>query len=278
MSLAFYRAHPERVRALLIIDTGPGFKKDDAREVWNKRAHDTGDRFEREGLEVLKSASRERSSVTHRDASGLARAARGMLTQRDARVIESLPDIKVPSLVVVGADDTPFLAASDYMAAKIPGAQKVVIPAAGHAVNIDQPQAFIDAVLPFLDGLDAKATAEGRIMKTLPPWPSLLIAGSFTPAAAQQLPPIGGPYPPPFTATLSNNTPLAFGMDAEEAARALGIPLNYVSGRPGEEIYLAFRNIGGSGLFYKKDRLFLQFRKGRLAGWKGDWGHNWMWQ
>jgi hypothetical protein len=42
------------------------------------------------------------------------------------------------------------------MAAKIPGAQKVVIPSAGHAVNIDQPQAFIDAVLPFLDGLDAK--------------------------------------------------------------------------------------------------------------------------
>lgn len=156
MSLAFCRAHPDRVRALLIIDTGPGFKKDDAREAWNKRAHDTGDRFDREGLEVLKSASRERSSVTHRNASGLARAARGMLTQRDARVIESLSGIQAPSLIVVGADDTPFLAASDYMAAKIPGAQKVVIPAAGHAVNIDQPQAFIAAVLPFLDGLDAK--------------------------------------------------------------------------------------------------------------------------
>ena len=94
----------------------------------------------------------------------------------------------------------------------------------------------------------------------------------------QQLPPIGGPYPPPFVETLSNNTPLAFGMDAEDAARALGVPLNYVRGRPGEETYLAFRNIGGSGLFYKKDRLFLLFRKGRLAGWKGDWGHNWMWQ
>jgi pimeloyl-ACP methyl ester carboxylesterase len=158
MSLAFYRAHPDRVRALLIIDTGPGFKKDEAREAWNKRAHETGDRFEREGLGVLKSASRERSGVSHRDASGLARAARGMLTQRDARVIESLPDIKVPSLVVVGADDTPFLAASDYMAAKIPGAEKVVIPGGGHAVNIDQPQAFIDAVLPFLGGLDARTT------------------------------------------------------------------------------------------------------------------------
>ncbi|TPQ36822.1 alpha/beta hydrolase [Bradyrhizobium guangdongense] len=153
MSLAFYRTHPERVRALLIVDTGPGFKKDDAREVWNKRAHDTGDRFEREGLDVLKSASRERSSVSHRNAKGLALAARGMLTQRDAEVIECLPDIKVPSLVVVGADDTPFLAASDYMAAKIPGAQKAVIPAAGHAVNIDQPQAFVDAVVPFLKNL-----------------------------------------------------------------------------------------------------------------------------
>src|SRR6266576_6388178 len=153
MSLAFYRAHPERVRALLIIDTGPGFKNDDARDAWNKRAHETGDRFEHEGLAVLQSLSRERSSVSHRDASGLARAARGMLTQRDARVIESLPNIKVPSLVVVGADDAPFLAASDYMAAKIPGAQKAVIPAAGHAANIDQPQAFIDAVLPFIDSL-----------------------------------------------------------------------------------------------------------------------------
>src|SRR3954453_13523731 len=160
MSLAFYRAHPERVRALLIIDTGPGFKKDEARDAWNKRAYETGDRFEREGLEVLKSASRERSSVVHRNASGLARAARGMLTQRDAGVIESLPKIKVPALVVVGADDTPFLAASDYMAAKIPGAKKVLIPAAGHAANIDQPQAFIDAVLPFLDGLPRQAVSD----------------------------------------------------------------------------------------------------------------------
>jgi pimeloyl-ACP methyl ester carboxylesterase len=155
MSLAFYRTHPERVRALLIIDTGPGFRKDDARDAWNKRAHETADRFDREGLAVLKSLSAERASVTHRDATGLARAARGMLTQRDASVMETLPNIKVPSLVVVGADDTPFLAASDYMAAKIPGAQKVVIPAAGHAANIDQPKAFNDAVTSFLDGLEA---------------------------------------------------------------------------------------------------------------------------
>jgi pimeloyl-ACP methyl ester carboxylesterase len=155
MSLAFYRAHPNRTRALLIIDTGPGFKKDDAREAWNARALATADKLDQEGLAMLKSATRERATASHRNAKGLALAARGMLTQRDAAVMELLPNIKVPSLIVVGADDTPFLAASDYMAAKIPGAQKVVIPAAGHAVNIDQPKAFVDAVVPFLKNLPA---------------------------------------------------------------------------------------------------------------------------
>jgi hypothetical protein len=98
------------------------------------------------------------------------------------------------------------------------------------------------------------------------------------PASAQQFAPTRSLHSPPFTATLSNNTPLVFGMDVEDTSRALGTPLNYIRGRPGDEIYLAFRNIGGSGLFNHHDRLYLQFRRGRLAGWKGDWGHNWMWQ
>ncbi len=150
MSLAFHLRHPDRVRALLIIDTGPGFKKDEARDSWNKNALRTAERFETEGLGQLQSASRERATASHRDATGLAKAARGMLTQRDARVINSLPDIKVPSLVVVGDKDTPFLAAADYMSAKIPGARKVIIGNAGHASNIDQPTAFNDALLGFL--------------------------------------------------------------------------------------------------------------------------------
>jgi len=80
------------------------------------------------------------------------RPARGMLTQKNARVINSLPDINVPTLVLAGANDKPFLAATDYMAAKIPGAKKVIIPDAGHAANIDQPEAFNKAVLDFLKG------------------------------------------------------------------------------------------------------------------------------
>src|SRR5260370_2357766 len=110
---------------------------------------------------------------------------------------------------------------------------------------------------------------------------SALIAVSVAGLAAasvQQLAPTYPPLSPPFTATLSNNTPLAFGMEVEDVSRALGEPLSYIRGRAGDEIYLAIRNIGGSGLFNHRHRLFLQFRKGRLAGWKGDWGHNWMWQ
>jgi pimeloyl-ACP methyl ester carboxylesterase len=151
MSLAFNRVHPERVRALLIIDTGPGFKNDAAREDWNVYARKSADRFERDGIESLKSQSPERMLARHRSPKGLAMAGRGMLTQRDAGVINSLPDIEAPSLVIVGANDTGFLKAADYMAAKIPGAEKVVIPDAGHAANIDQPEIFNRAVMGFLN-------------------------------------------------------------------------------------------------------------------------------
>jgi len=154
MSLAFHRTHPQRVRALLIIDTGPGFRKDEAREGWNRTAIATAERFEREGLASI-AGTAERLTAKHTSARGLALAARGMLTQRDGSVMESLPSIRVPTLVVVGAEDTPFIPASDVMAAKIPGARKVVIDGAGHAANIDNPTAFNAALVDFLAGLPA---------------------------------------------------------------------------------------------------------------------------
>ena len=76
-----------------------------------------------------------------------------MLTQHDARVIESLPSVDVPVLVLVGADDRPFLGAAEYVAAKIPGAEHVVIPGAGHSSNTDQPELFNRHVLAFLERL-----------------------------------------------------------------------------------------------------------------------------
>jgi hypothetical protein len=73
------------------------------------------------------------------------------------------------------------------------------------------------------------------------------------------------------TAAVPNNTPLSFGMNADEASQALGTSLNYVSGRPGNELYLALPNVKGATLSYRNDGLYLQFRRGRLEGWKGDW-------
>jgi pimeloyl-ACP methyl ester carboxylesterase len=149
LSLAFYLAHPSRVTGLLLFDSGPGFKNDDARAEWNRYAETTAASFEHDGLGSL-SASPE-VGADHQDPVGLAMAARGILTQRDARIIESLPKIDVPTLVVVGADDRPFLAAANAMAAKIPDAELAVLTGAGHASNIDQPEAFNQEVTEFLD-------------------------------------------------------------------------------------------------------------------------------
>lgn len=149
MSLAFNATHPDRVRALMLFDTGPGFKKDEARTKWNETAHQRAARFDAEGLAALNSSDEVRI-VRHRDAKGLAGAARGMLAQKDDRVIQSLDKVVAPTLVLVGANDTGFLAATDYMAAKIKGATKAVVPDAGHAANLHQPALFNQAVEAFL--------------------------------------------------------------------------------------------------------------------------------
>jgi hypothetical protein len=85
---------------------------------------------------------------------------------------------------------------------------------------------------------------------------------ALTPASGQQSP----------RGTPPNGVPLTFGMNADEVSQALGVPLNYVRGRSGDELFLATSNVQGSALASRSDGLYLQFRKGRLAGWKGDWG------
>lgn len=159
LSLAFYLAHPDRVRALVLCDTGPGYKKEEARAAWNRFAEGSARRYEQKGLAALGSSAEVRIAQ-HGSAVGLAMAARGILAQRDSRVIESLPGIRVPVLLVVGANDEPFLAGMRYMAEKIPGAVHSVIPAAGHAPNLEQPDAFNQVLDRFLAGLPAAMTLE----------------------------------------------------------------------------------------------------------------------
>jgi hypothetical protein len=76
----------------------------------------------------------------------------------------------------------------------------------------------------------------------------------------------------PAQAQLANSTPLTFGMTADQASQVLGVQLIYVRGRPGAEMYLALPNVKGSALSDRRDGLYLQFRRGKLTGWKGDWG------
>jgi alkylhydroperoxidase/carboxymuconolactone decarboxylase family protein YurZ len=68
------------------------------------------------------------------------------------------------------------------------------------------------------------------------------------------------------------NIPLKFGMTPEQVSQALGVQLIYVRGRAGDELLLALPNVKGAALASRSDGLYLQFRNGRLSGWKGDWG------
>jgi hypothetical protein len=91
--------------------------------------------------------------------------------------------------------------------------------------------------------------------RTALPVMALLVLTALEAAAAQQSAPS-----------------LRFGMKPDEVARALGVTLTYVRGRRANELYLALPNVKGSALSSRSDGLYLQFRNGKLAGWKGDWG------
>ena len=66
---------------------------------------------------------------------------------RRPKLLPALAGIAVPTTVVVGELDAPsFLEMADAMAAGIPGARKVVVPDAGHMVNMEAPDA-VNAIL-----------------------------------------------------------------------------------------------------------------------------------
>jgi pimeloyl-ACP methyl ester carboxylesterase len=153
VSLAFALAHPAMTQALVICDSGPGYRNAEARAQWNQRAQERAASLESKGLDALTRRSKETQQAVHRSAQGLAHAARGMLAQDGSQVIDSLASIRVPTLVIVGDQDQPFVAPSEYMAKKIAGARLAVIPGAGHSSNLDQPEAFNRVLREFLTSL-----------------------------------------------------------------------------------------------------------------------------
>ncbi|MFC1989067.1 alpha/beta fold hydrolase [Chloroflexota bacterium] len=157
ISLRFYLRHPEKVSALIIMDTGPGYRNPERMAEWTKDREEYANFIERYGLEAF--AERyyplDKDMVhRHTSVTGLANMSRKVVAQHDSLVIENLSKIKVPFLVLVGEDDVRFLRASEYMSKTIPGAKHAVIPKAGHVSNLDNAEAFNKVVLDFLSKLN----------------------------------------------------------------------------------------------------------------------------
>jgi pimeloyl-ACP methyl ester carboxylesterase len=153
LSLGLHLRNPERVAGLVLVDTGPGFRRPEARERWNDWARGRADALEARRLAAVPGGREQDPNQHIHGAHGLAHAARGILVQQDSAVFDALGLITVPTLVIVGAEDEQFLAAADVMADRIPGARKVVLAGAGHAANVDSPGEFNSAVADFLAGL-----------------------------------------------------------------------------------------------------------------------------
>jgi len=163
VALAFARRHPRRLRALILADTRA--EPDDETGKANRDkmialANVCGSRAVIEQMlakmlcaETRTERSQVKDEVTRMAASeskeAIAAALVALRDRADAR--PSLASIRVPTLVLVGADDAltpPEM--SERLAAGIAGAQLRQIPSAGHLSNLEQPKLFNEAVLQFL--------------------------------------------------------------------------------------------------------------------------------
>jgi pimeloyl-ACP methyl ester carboxylesterase len=166
-SLHLALRQPERVRALVLVASGPGFKKPEAQADWQASIEKTAAFIERRGLAALVERAGETTvgrrpelpaaraaaaAIAAQDAGGIARFARRVAGPAPA-VIDELPRVAVPTLVIVGERDRSYLRAAELMAARIPGARHVQIAGAGHIVNIEAAEAFDAALLDFLRAL-----------------------------------------------------------------------------------------------------------------------------
>lgn len=163
VTLAFYRLFPERVSALLLADTRAEADTEDARrarEEMRRVAMESGmesiaDTMTRKLLAPATLSEQPdvvafvRNMILGTSPAGTAAALRGMAARPDQTSL--LPGIKVPTLLVVGSEDTITpRATSEAMARAIPHSRLEVIEGAGHASNIERPADFNRALTDFL--------------------------------------------------------------------------------------------------------------------------------
>jgi pimeloyl-ACP methyl ester carboxylesterase len=169
-SLHFALAHPERVRALVLLASGPGFKNPEAQARWEAQVERIAARLEERGFEGYVDGRAAPTAIgLHPELPAAQAAGRAILAQ-DPRavalfgrrvagpvpgVIDALAGIRVPALVLVGERDADYLRAAEVMAARLPNAKHALLPNAGHVLNIDESEAFDRTLLAFLRSVES---------------------------------------------------------------------------------------------------------------------------
>jgi len=159
LAMDFALEHPERVEALVLCAPGlRGFPSNPGEQL--KTAYGAIYRDEPEGIGLLLDTGlgavtpEARSKMQVMLTENIRRALRadGKLVQWPMPpTVERLTQIKAPTLVFIGTnDEADLIAVADLLAQKIPSATKVVLPAAKHHLNLDQPQKFEQHVRDFL--------------------------------------------------------------------------------------------------------------------------------
>ena len=175
IAVRFAAQHPQRTAALLIFDSatasgrGPSAESRRVREEIIRLAETEGMAAVAEfsikhNPNVTSSpgrskgrAERIRRMYTSLNPVGYANNCRMLL--KDGFDSSMLERIDAPTLVLAG-DKDPALPACRWIHGKIRGSRLVVIRGAGHLSNRDQAEAFNEAVLEFLAGVDAARGAE----------------------------------------------------------------------------------------------------------------------
>jgi pimeloyl-ACP methyl ester carboxylesterase len=172
-TLHFGLTYPERAHSLVV--AGCGYGSGDARSGFHRDAAEVARRLEREGMAgVAELYARGPTRVQFLDkdpmgwrefrdllaagsATGRALTLRGVQMTRPSvfDLGPRLEGLDVPTLVVTGDEDEPCLEPALFMKRKIPRAGLVVIPRAGHTINLEEPDAFNRAVLDFLTAVEA---------------------------------------------------------------------------------------------------------------------------
>jgi pimeloyl-ACP methyl ester carboxylesterase len=170
--LHFGLTHPERARSLVV--AGCGYGSGD-REAFRRDSSQVVKRFEEEGMaRVADWYSRGPTRVQFQDkypkgwqefhdrlsagsARGHALTMQGVQMKRPSvfDLGDRMEKLRVPTLVVTGDEDEPCLEPALFMKRKIASAGLVVLPRAGHTINLEEPEAFNRAVLDFLTAVDA---------------------------------------------------------------------------------------------------------------------------